>query len=641
MPYVTGGLYPLDAPSILADLEKEERFVFLETSRVMGEEDRSYLFRQPVAVLTASGPEDAPAFYRAVEKALAQGYYLAGWWAYEWGYALEPRLHGLLAKRRPSGPLVWLGVFQRPQVWTHSPSDPPAPFGPKPDVGVHLGPLELSVDRSGYLGAVASLKAYIAAGHTYQVNYTIKGRFCYTGRPKELYLALRAQQAVSYGAVVRDGDHWVLSLSPELFFRREGDRLWSMPMKGTMRRGRTTTEDAELARFLAQDPKNRAENVMIVDLLRNDVGRISRIGTIRVPSLFTVERYETLFQMTSRIEGHLVPRTDWASVFAALFPCGSVTGAPKIRTMEIIAEVEACARGVYTGSVGFLAPNGRAVLNVAIRTVVLHGNVAELGIGSGITIDSDAQAEYEECGLKATFLTRSRPDFSLVETLRWEPGDRQSGVMCEEWPIVNEGHIEMGYFLLERHLARLADSAHYFGFPCDLHAVRRTLGQVAGRFGSDGSARLVRLLLDRGGKVSCESFPVAPRFHQGPVKIGRSQSRVDSQDPFLFHKTTHRPLYKREHERAAALGLFDCLFVNERGELTEGAISNVFVRMDRELWTPPVACGLLNGTLRQELMAQGQVKERVLVPEELSRAEAVYVGNSVRGLVRAVLCDEL
>ncbi|NDY43332.1 aminodeoxychorismate synthase component I [Dissulfurirhabdus thermomarina] len=621
-PYVTGALYPLDVVPLLERLREEPAYVLLETARIAGDDRRSFLFRRPEAVLTASGPEDLPAFFAAVERALARGRYLAGWWAYEWGYALEPKLHGLLDRRRPAGPLAWLGVFPEPEVFVHAPDGPAFP-GPVPDLRGRIGPLALNVDPAAYAEAIGEVQERIAAGETYQVNYTLKGRFSYRGDPEALYLALRAQQAVSYAAVVRDGDRWILSLSPELFLRRRGARVTTRPMKGTAGRGRTTAEDREIARRLAADGKNRAENVMIVDLLRNDIGRLCPPGGVAVPELFTVERYETLFQMTSRIDGRLRPGVSWEALLRAAFPCGSVTGAPKLRTMEIIADLEREPRGVYTGAVGYLGPGGEGTLNVAIRTVVLEGGMGEIGIGSGVTAGSDTGAEYEECRVKAAFVTRRRPAFALVETLRWDPPG--GGVKTPAG----------GYSDLEAHLARLADSAHYFGFRWRPSAVRRALAEAAGALDPGAGPHRVRLRYTFEGRAEVTSAPLGAGLRE-PLAVGLSPEPVRSDDPFLFHKTTHRPLYEREAARARAAGLDECLFVNERGEVTEGTFTNLFLPLeDGRLATPPAGAGLLGGVLRQGLLAAGRAVEQALTPADLERAPAFYVGNSVRGLLRA------
>ena len=636
-PYVTGRPYPLDAARILEGLNNTDCFVFLETSRIAGEENTSYLFLNPIKILTAYGLDDLEPLYKSMETALDRGYYLAGWWAYEWGYALEPKLWHLLDTPRPKAPLVWLGVFENPKIWIHRSDAPICPLKNIPNIQENLGPLELEVTKDQYVRAIDCIKDYIARGHTYQVNYTLRGRFNYTGLPSDLYLSLRARQSVSYGAVIRNRKKWLLSLSPELFFRLEGQKIWSKPMKGTLKRGRTTDEDCELARFLANDPKNRAENIMIVDLLRNDIGRLSLPGTVRVPEIFTVERYKTLFQMISRVEGEIRPDTSWHKIFNALFPCGSVTGAPKIRTMEIISEIESSPRGVYTGAIGFISPQRKAVLNVAIRTVVLDGESGEFGIGSGITIDSDPEKEYDECRLKAEFLTNSlsldsikkggsRKDFSLIETMRWDP---ERG----------EHEVIKGYFLLERHLERLERSAHYFAFYLDLEKVRMELDKFATGLHSKRKSHRVRMLLGRDGSVDISASVLSAQEKQ--VCFDLSLKTVDSQDPFLYHKTTYRPLYTEEYQRAKTCGLFDCVFANERGELTEGTISNIFLDIDGELVTPPVFSGLLNGTFRQDLVERGNAVEQVLYPDDLKKAQAIYLGNSVRGLLRASYKSEI
>ncbi len=399
-------VFPADIFSII---QAGSPFVLLDTARPLGDEQNSYLFHDPVDILTAFGPDDVSCLYSKVEHALDQGLYVAGWWSYEWGYALIPRLNHLLHVHCPEGPLVWLGVFERPVVWKASCG---LSMGHTVDSGVMPGPLagvfsdgpRLDTGRSEFMESVRAVQDYIRQGDTYQVNYTVRSRFSFAGDPFELYLRLRSVQAVSYGAVIRTDDRWVLSLSPELFFHREHERIWSKPMKGTVARGKTPEQDRALRGFLENDLKNRAENVMIVDLLRNDLGMIAQTGSVRVPQLFHVEAYETLFQMISRIEARLREDVGWIDIFQALFPCGSITGAPKLRTMEIISELETSPRGIYTGSIGFMSPDNHAVFNVTIRTLELFGNRGVMGIGSGITIGSDPAAEYEETRLKARFL---------------------------------------------------------------------------------------------------------------------------------------------------------------------------------------------------------------------------------------------
>ena len=626
-PYLTGISYPFDPSCVLSLLRLEDPIVFLETGLMTKDERRSYLFQRPLKIITAYSMEDAGRLNCQMEEALSKGLYIAGWWCYEWGYAMEPRLKPLFAAKRPVIPLVWLGVFNAPLVFEHGMDDGPYIYYSGAESGFKINGLEIDTAKDAYLRAVSRIKEFIGAGHTYQVNYTVRGHFDFNGDPVGLYIALRARQAAPYSAFIRTGKTSVLSFSPELFLRRDAGDILMRPMKGTARRGKTVQEDMAIANWLKADPKNRAENVMIVDLIRNDLGRIAGSRNVRVDDLFRVERYETLFQMTSTVRSAIPQAAPWSEIFQAMFPSGSVTGAPKLRTMEIISELETSPRGIYTGAIGFISPGGKAVLNVAIRTVVLNGGKGEIGIGSGITMDSNPDAEYDECLLKSKFLinssgegdkvVRQAPplDFSLVETLRLD---------------------DKGYALLEGHLERLLTSAHYFSFRCDIAAVRDRLSMLAKDIKADKDTHYkVRLLLERSGGLSIDYSRIEPVI--GMVKVALSEISMDSSDIFLYHKTTFRPGYGMEYKKAGAKGLFDCIFTNERGELTEGAITNIFIETDDGLFTPPVHCGLLNGTLRAALVASGKAVEKVMYPSELMRARAIYAGNSVRGIVRAAL----
>ncbi len=394
----------------------------------------------------------------------------------------------------------------------------------------------------------------------------------------------------------------MLSLLPELFFERRGDRVITRPMKGTMPRGRWTEEDEALANQLRNSIKDKAENIMIVDLLRNDLGKVSVPGSVHVSSLFAAERYETVWQMTSTVEATLRPGTSLVELMSALFPCGSVTGAPKIRTMQIIRELERFPRGVYTGAIGLLRPGGDCVFNVAIRTVVIdkQTGVATCGVGGGVTIDSTAAGEYEECLVKSRFLQMKPVEFELFETM-----------------LVEDGEI----FLFERHLERLKKSAAYFGFKFNKKDVFPLLPPIRVK-----TAKL-KLSLRKDGRVKIETFPTTDntdlqRFTFAPRP-------VDSSDRFLFHKTTRREFYSD-----------DIIMWNERGEITESGIANVVVRIDGELVTPPVSCGLLPGTFRAHLLDRGEIKERVITIEELKNASEIYLINSVRKWMKAELVVE-
>ena len=612
--YLAGIPYPLDAAGVLSELSGEDSFVFLETGLLTPGNERSWLFSKPVGELRLERPGDAERFISSLETALGDGLWAAGWLSYELGYLLEKRLAPCLEGRAPSVPLAWLGLYKGPEVWTHGGGEG-GRLGPVPKVAGLLEELGPCTPKERYLSSVARIKDYIARGDTYQVNLTFRERLSFRGAAEELYLAMRARQAVSYAAFVRAEGVEVLSLSPELFLRVEPPWALARPMKGTAKRGRDLEEDERIARALSKDVKNRAENVMIVDLIRNDLGRISEPGSVRVPELFRVERYETLFQMTSLVEARLLPETGAGRLLRALFPSGSVTGAPKIRTMEIIRELEPSPRGVYTGAVGFFAPDGRSVLNVAIRTVQISKGVAELGIGSGITWGSDPEGEYEESRLKARFLLEPPEPFRLLETLCWRPGE--------------------GYALLEEHMERLRNSAWYFGFFWREGEVRRALSSFAE--GLPRRAHRVRLLLGRDGEIGLEAAPLEPPPQEALV-VPVTEGLPPLEDPFLYHKTTRRAAHDEALARARRKGAFDALWVDEEGWVREGAISNVFLETPSGLATPPVRAGCLPGTLRRALLREGRAYERPIRIEEL-RGGRFYIGNSVRGLIPARLLE--
>lgn len=386
-------------------LESSKDIVFLDSTRRGDEDNRSLLFSRPEKILKIQSAGDIAPFFLAVQKALFRGRYLAGWFSYELGYLFHRPLVPLLKLKRPKTPLAWMGVFSAPQeISSGFPMDETISSGSivnKNDIR-----LDLEVSKGQFMENISRIHEHIRNGETYQVNYTVRGYFESTPASAfDLYLGLRKSQSVNYGAFIRTRDTEILCFSPELFFKRIGNRVWSKPMKGTIRRGADSSEDTRLAGFLRNDEKNRAENVMIVDLIRNDLGMICRMGTVRVIDLFKVEKYETLFQMISRVEGNIRSSATWHELFSALFPCGSITGTPKIKTMEIIAGLEKSPRGVYTGAIGYITPDSDACFNVAIRTLVLRDGRGELGIGSGITIYSDPEAEFEETLLKARFLT--------------------------------------------------------------------------------------------------------------------------------------------------------------------------------------------------------------------------------------------
>ncbi|HET98379.1 MAG TPA: aminodeoxychorismate synthase component I [Desulfurivibrio alkaliphilus] len=628
--------------SILHFLGGQESFVLLESARISPENHRSLLFLRPRKLLTMTPQTRAADFFAALEAELGRGHYLAGWFAYELGYLLEPRLSPLLPQTKQ--PLALLGVFDRPIIYDHlqgtavaggeTPGTDNAPLPEETTAKSATGrarptPPRLSIAPAQYQEHIQRIRQYIAAGDTYQVNYTLKQCQTIAQSVNDLYRALRRNQRVCYAGLVKLGGQTTLSFSPELFFRKRGDACLVRPMKGTVRRGMTPEEDGALVDFLRQDSKNRSENVMIVDLLRNDLGRICRPGSVRTTALFEVESYETLHQMTSTIQGKLRNGVGLAEIFHALFPCGSVTGAPKIRTMEIIRELESEPRGVYTGALGFISPAGaEMVFNVPIRTVTMkRPEKACMGIGSGIVYDSDPEREWQECLLKGKFLSQPTPPFLLIETMLWRP--------------------QAGYLLLELHLERLFTSAAMLGFYVEEEKVRRGLRQLAQTF---TAPQRVRLTLAKDGELELEHSPFTARgcFTWQDLPLGKTESlpRVSissaTTDPeyyLLYHKTSRRRLYDEERSRALAAGYCEVLFTNRRGELSEGAVSNLFVRRRGRLLTPPLTAGLLNGVLRRHLLRSDDppLYEETLRPEDLTTAEAIYIGNSLRGLIQVRL----
>ena len=589
--------------------------VLLETARWDAANARSYLYLNPVRVLTAEAPEAVGALLEALDEAAASGLHTAGYMSYECGHGLLPLGP---AKTEPDAlPLAWFGVYRAPIIFHHATGqvegELPEAAANDAEVDTNLPFAErvaLEISQHDYHEKIRRIQEYIRAGDTYQVNWTDRVHVETRLDAAAAYATLLRQQPVAYAALLNLHGRRILSLSPELFFSIDGGTITTRPMKGTLARGLDSAGDAEAAARLQADEKNRSEHVMIVDLLRNDLGRICAPGSIQVQEMFAVERYATLLQMTSTITGKLRADLSYAEIFSSLFPSGSITGAPKIRTMQIIGELERRPRGVYTGAIGHIAPGGRAAFNVAIRTLVLEeSGAAQMGVGGGIVADSNAAGEYQECLLKAAFLTRNRPEFSLIETMLWQQGELR-------W--------------LEMHMDRLAASADYFAFDLDRAAVARQLHAHCASLPGEGPHR-VRLLLNETGEASITSAPLEPETWRGRVRI--SAERTDSQNVFLRHKTTQRALYERELANARADGWDEVIFLNERGEATEGAISNLFLEREGRWLTPPLACGVLPGVLRRHILAtRPDAEEHVLTLKDLRNADALYLGSALRGL---------
>lgn len=587
-----------------------EGFVLLDNSTSL--EAVSQLFEHPAEIIRADGPEEVDAALAALTSGLARGLHAAGFFSYELGYLLEPRLASLLPERRKM-PLLWFGLYTSPrelmgsevQEWLNQ----EAIGNPT------LGELAHSWDSASYLKRFEQVQNNIKSGDIYQLNLTFKAKFNLQGSPLALYRDLRLKQRVAYAGIVDTGDVTILSASPELFIKQDGRVIETRPMKGTAPRAGTLDADSEVRAALSKDVKNRAENLMIVDLMRNDLGRISDPGSVSVTDLFTVETFKTLHQMTSGVRAELKPGTGLVDVLKAIFPPGSITGAPKIRAMELIRELETEPRGVYCGAIGRFSPDGTALLNVAIRTTVIDRKGAgEMGIGSGIVADSDGIKEYAECLLKMKFLTDPVRRFELIETMLHEP--------------------EKGIWLRGYHLARLAASAAYFGFVFDASKVHDAI--EAAISGNAAERLRVRLLLDEDGGVTVTTAPQPAAPADAVMRYVVSDSRLNSTDLFLYHKTTRRELYDREWKHYAdTLGADEVIYLNEAGELAEGSRTSIFIARDGKLLTPRLAAGVLPGTLRAALLDEGSAEEARLTIQDLNGAAEIYLGNSVRGLVRA------
>ncbi len=552
-------------------------------------------FADPVAVLAAQSAAEVRAVLRAVEEAAAGGRWAAGYVTYEAAPAFDPALR----VREPlRGPLAWFALFERPQQSTSRPCGE-----------ARLSALGADLSRRDHERAVEAIRAALGGGAAYQVNLTFRMHGRFEGDPLALYQRLRAVQGRCCGALLQTGSRAIVSASPELFFQRRGDRLVTRPMKGTALRGRFAEEDDQAAAALARSEKDRAENVMITDLMRNDVGRVARTGTVRVADLFAVERYRTVLQMTSTVEGRLAPDMGLDAIFGALFPCGSVTGAPKPSAMALIAQLEQSARGIYCGAMGVVAPGGEASFNVAIRTLDLDLDTGEAiyGTGGGITWHSSPRAEWDEALAKAAILTEPHSPFQLLETMRFEGG------ACLRF---------------ERHLARLESSARHLGFRFDLPSIRLALERAGKAFPTEG--RRLRLMLSQDGSAAAETAPLPPQAGE-PLPVALARTPVASRDWHLFHKTTRRGTYEsRRSERPDA---FDVVLQNESGDLTELTIGNLIAEIGGERITPPREAGLLPGVFRGELLERGEIRERPLRASDLQKAGRLWLVNSLRGWV--------
>ncbi|MGJ7922649.1 aminodeoxychorismate synthase component I [Neobacillus sp. LXY-4] len=573
------------------NFDKQEPLLSFEFATSAGVVE-PFTFKNPLKIISTSSIEEVLSCMEQVQIAVNHGYYAAGFLTYESAAAFDPAMK---VKPGHAMPLVWFGIFTGPEKLELTSAGTYTLSDWKPSVG-----------KEEYHTSIQYIKAAIESGDTYQTNYTIRLHSQFSGDELAFFTKLKKAQASNYCAYIHTGDHSILSASPELFFHLEGDNITTRPMKGTVKRGNTLAEDEENASWLYRSEKNRAENVMIVDLLRNDLNIVSEPGTVHVPKLYEIEHYPTVHQMTSTIAAKISAETSLVDIFKALFPCGSITGAPKLSTMKIITELESEPREIYCGAIGFITPTREAIFNVPIRTVVIEKKTgkATYGVGGGITWDSTAEGEYDEILVKASLLGEDRPEFQLLESF-----------------LLNKGE----YFLLEEHLGRLARSAKYFGFAYQERDARNKLTQFAKEHGN--SSVKVRFLLSKNGDITIESQPAGQLG--SPIKAILAEVPVNKHTPFLYHKTTHRDIYSPFQQKKPA-DVFDVLLWNEDGELTEFTNGNVVLEVDGQFYTPPISSGLLAGTFREKLLKDGDIQEKTLTVADLSKCTRIWFINSVR-----------
>lgn len=549
------------------------------------------IFEKPIRELVARDLSEVLPIMKAAEEAQKSGKYVAGFVSYE----AAPAFRSNLKTKQPAEnmPLIWFGVYDN--------------FTTAPTENSCTAPLsfKMDTDYQNYAEKIAQIKAEIAAGNTYQINYTVRLQ---SDVPSDFsaqatFESLQQVGKANYTALLETDEFQIISASPELFFKWKENILTTRPMKGTIRRGSTEQADLEAHDWLKNDPKNRAENVMIVDLLRNDLGMIAVPGSVKVPKLMTLEPYPTVWQMTSTVTAETPPDTSLTAVFEALFPCGSITGAPKARTMEIISELEDSPRGVYCGAIGFLEPNGNAIFNVPIRTISIADNKATYGVGGGIVWDSDAESEFSEIHAKSAILEKATK-FSLIECLRLENGALSR---------------------IDFHLKRLQASANFFGVPFDGEKIGELWRETA-RNNPAGTYKL-RFLLHPNGTHLLELTEISTQNQQITAQLAKSP--VSTDDLFLYHKTTNRSVY----EDMKSTETEETLLWNERGELTEFTTGNIVLGIKGCFFTPLVSSGLLPGTMRADLLAKNKISEKTLMKKDLFEADFVWLINSVRGFV--------
>ncbi len=561
-------------------------------------------FENPVKIIETDKISEVISKFQQVEEVVnKEKLYAVGFISYEAASAFDSALQ---TKSLKSFPLLWFAFYKEYEK---------IDLFPEHSTSSYLTNWSSSVSREEYDFAIARIKDHIREGDTYQVNYTMRQYAEFSGDAWKLFKELSHTQRADYSAFIDTEDFTVCSASPELFFTYNNGKIIGRPMKGTADRGLTAGNDQKQSDWLFHSKKDRAENLMIVDMIRNDFGRIAEVGTVKVSKLFSIEKYPTVWQMTSTVEAET--NAGMTDILKALFPCASITGAPKAYTMKIISELENTPRGIYTGSIGFITPERRAQFNVAIRTVVIDktSNKAEYGVGGGIVWDSTDKGEYDECRIKTKVLTERQPEFSLLESMLWTPGE--------------------GYFLLDYHLMRLSNSADYFDFDIDIKQVELCLRKKICDY--PAKPQKIRLLVSQNGNLICQHDDIVGSIGDNTViRVVLADKPINVSNPFLYHKTTNREIYNTFKEKFT--GYDNVLLWNDKKEITELCTANIVVKMKSELYTPPVECGLLAGTFRKYLLEQGTIIEKIIYIDDLKQAEELFLINSVRKWQRINLC---
>lgn len=591
----------MELEKILDTVISTEYSAFFYTPPIF-DDSYSYLFIDPEEAIVINSTRNLDKKLKQIEMLIDEGYSAYAILNYEAGYLFEKKLVKLIMERKK---LIQFYFCNQKDVMKFKSSSLKETSKNK---SFRITGFHLNNTKSEFRKNINRIKKYIKAGDTYQVNYTVKGKFNFRGDVSDLFIKLLYNQSAEYSSFINNNNEFILSLSPELFFKVNGRRIVTKPMKGTSSRGLDTQSDSMIKYNLMMSEKNRAENVMIVDLLRNDLGRISKFDSVTVDKLFDIEKYESLYQMVSQISSELKKEINYSHIIKNIFPCGSITGAPKIRTMEIIHELEKESRGIYTGSLGFIHKK-KKIFNVAIRTIVLDkkSGTGEIGLGSGIVWESDANSEYQETLLKSKFLKKPDKVFEIFETMLLENGN---------------------IFLLEDHLARLQSSASFFLFYYNAKKIKRELNKIISDVDDEKKYR-IKLSLNKWGEV--RTIVTKLNSLPGNIKVIISNNRISKLNKFQYFKTTNRNIYNKDHIHFSERGFFDVLYFNENNELSEGAITNIFLKLGDSYYTPPLTAGILSGVYRKYfLQNNSSVKERILYFEDLMSADEIILTNSLR-----------